>query len=686
MTTPAVVPPSAGAGAGDGASEVAADIGHGSAGSWRSRWPRPYRKHHYATLVAFAVAVIIVMQVVVTDPSNQHLINLWLVESIAAVGFYLVFCLAGRFAFSQTLMMALGAYTSAYFGLKYGFWTGFILGMLLVAVFALVVALALSRVQEFYFAIATLALTDIGIQVFNNWTAFAGPSGTQGGLPPPSFFGITLLTDPQVFWMLLVALAVALLVAILIERSPLRRKAVAARDLPTVARFNGTRLLPVQVGLFVVGSMLGGLSGILLAGWQGTVSSQSFGIQLAIGIFVMVILGGVGSVWGPIIGALFVVFVPNKLQFLSNYTSVVYGVVLVVGIILLPRGVVGVWDNLKSLAAGALGWKREPAHPGKGVRAQLDVLANSLRDLAERALTFGGRAAAGGHRQGMSAAAGAASASASASGLASASGPTIGAAGGDGRASMLFEGRDISVHFGGVAAVAGVGFGVARAGEVVGLVGPNGSGKSTFLNATCGLVPSQGEVLVRGERMDRRRLSELTRSGVGRTFQTPQVFTELSCVENVMLGSQDRQGTGLAAVFLRRPTMWRGERRRVEAAERSLAQVGLAGFGQRPADSLSYGQQRLLELARCTVGRPFVLLLDEPSAGLNDAETAALAKILQALRRDGMGMILVDHKVGFVDSLCDRLVVLQVGQMIAQGPPAEVWAHPEVINAYLGTA
>ncbi|HVX23673.1 MAG TPA: ATP-binding cassette domain-containing protein [Acidimicrobiales bacterium] len=658
------------------------------AGAWRGRWPLPYRKHHYATLVAFVAVVIVVMQVIVNDPSNQHLINLWLVESIAAVGFYLVFCLAGRFAFSQTLMMALGAYTSAYVGLKYGFWTGFVLGMLVVLAFSLVVALALSRVQEFYFAIATLALTDIGIQVFNNWTAFAGPSGTQGGLPPPSFFGLTLITDPQVFWMLLAALALALLVAIVIERSPVRRKAVAARDLPTVARFNGTRLLPVQVGLFVVGSALGGLSGILLAGWQSTVSSQSFGVQLAIGIFVMVILGGVGSVWGSVIGALFVVFVPDKLQFLSNYTSVVYGVVLVVGIILLPRGVVGIWDRLKSLAAGALGWDREPTVGGRGVRAQLDVLANSLRELASRALAFRAVAAAGGRRHGVAATTGAAGPGgpggpgATTGGV----GGGVGGGGAGGAPAMLFEGRDISVHFGGVAAVDGVGFGVSRAGEVVGLVGPNGSGKSTFLNATCGLVPSQGQVLVRGATMDRRRLTELSRTGVGRTFQTPQVFTELSCAENVLLGSQDRQGTGLAAAFLRRPTMWRAERRRMAAAEQALADVGLAGFGQRPADSLSYGQQRLVELARCLVGQPFVLLLDEPSAGLNDAETAALGQILQSLRRAGMGMILVDHKVAFVDSLCDRLVVLQVGRMIAQGPPAEVWAHPEVINAYLGTA
>ena len=658
---------------------------------WRGRWPLPYRKHHYATLVAFVVVVIVVMQVIVTDPSDQHLINLWLVESIAAVGFYLVFCLAGRFAFSQTLMMALGAYTSAYFGLKYGFWTGFFLGMLIVVVFSLVVALALSRVQEFYFAIATLALTDIGIQVFNNWTSFAGPSGTQGGLPPPSFFGVTLITDPQVFWMLLAALALALLVVIFIERSPMRRKAIAARDLPTVARFGGTRLLPVQVGLFVVGSLLGGLSGILLAGWQSTVSSQSFGVQLAIGIFVMVILGGVGSVWGAVIGALFVVFVPNKLQFLSNYTSVVYGVVLVAGIILLPRGVVGVWDRLKSLVAAILGWDREPARAGRGVRVQLDVLAKGFSTLVHRATAAttglaGGRRGAG-PAAGPGVAAGVAAAAADHPGT----GPTAGLAGagagaGAGPGAMLFEGRDISVHFGGVAAVAGVGFGVSRAGEVVGLVGPNGSGKSTFLNATCGLVPSLGQVLVRGEVMDRRRLSELSRTGVGRTFQTPQVFTELSCVENVLLGSQDREGTGLAATFLRRPTMWRSERRRMAAAEQSLAEVGLAGFGQRPADSLSYGQQRLLELARCMVGRPFVLLLDEPSAGLNDAETAALGQILQTLRRAGLGMILVDHKVAFVDSLSDRLVVLQVGQMIAEGPPAEVWAHPEVINAYLGTA
>jgi len=656
------------------------------------RWPEPYRRHHYMTLVVFVAALGLMETFGITDPANRDLINIWVDYAIAAVGFYLVFGLAGKFAFSQTFMMALGGYLWAYFSLKYGFWTGLIICVAGVAVISLAVGLALRRVEDFYFAIATLAFTEIGLEVFKNWTAFTGPNGTEANLPIPSIFGYSLFSEWQVFWLLVGGLVVTLLLVIQLERSPVRRRATAGRGLPLVAQMSGVRLSTVQIGLFVVGSTIGGMSGALLAASHGSISTDSFGVQLAIGIFVMVILGGVGSMWGGIIGAAFVVFVPNKLQFLSSYTPVVYGVVLIIGIIVFPKGIAGFWDAYRARRLA-----QQPAGGGADDRVRR-LLDNMMATLHLPALA--GSRAAGDGRGAGSGPGGTAGRDPSPAAAATVGDPsavdpmtgdrTAGDSAGDraagDRQAPLLEGHGVSVRFGGVRAVSDVSFEVVGEGEILGLVGPNGSGKSTLLNAVCGLVPSSGDIAIHGRSLRHQGLYKLNGMGVSRSFQTPQVFLELSCVENVMVGSADTTATGIDAAFVRRRQMWAHEADRMAAAGAALERVGLADFADKPSAGLSYGQQRLLELARCIVGNPSVLLLDEPSAGLNDAETRNLADLLQSLREDGIGMILVDHKVSFVDSLCDRLMVLQVGTLVASGVPAEVWSHPDVIDAYLGKA
>jgi ABC-type branched-subunit amino acid transport system ATPase component len=244
----------------------------------------------------------------------------------------------------------------------------------------------------------------------------------------------------------------------------------------------------------------------------------------------------------------------------------------------------------------------------------------------------------------------------------------------------LFE---ISVRFGGVRAVDDVSFQVPD-GATLGLVGPNGSGKSTLLNALTGVVSATGRAALDGEDLPLGRPRRTRRAGVARTFQTPQNFDELSCIDNVLLADGDRRLTGLMGAWFTRVAMWRHEHRRWEPAIDALELVGLAGAAERPASLLSYGQQRMLELARSIVGAPQVLLLDEPSAGLNAVETAELARILGVVRERGVSLVIVDHKIDFIDSLCDTIVVLQLGRVVASGPPAEVWQNPLVVEAYLG--
>lgn len=245
------------------------------------------------------------------------------------------------------------------------------------------------------------------------------------------------------------------------------------------------------------------------------------------------------------------------------------------------------------------------------------------------------------------------------------------------------DASSISVSFGGVRACDEISIALA-AGETVGLTGPNGSGKSTFLNAVVGLVDASGHVEVDGEPVPLGVPAEVRRRGVVRTFQAPQNWTSLSVLENVVLGSDDRAHTGLVDALLRRRAVRRHEIERWRRGTAALDRVGLGDLVDASADALTYGQQRMLELARAMVAEPKVLLLDEPAAGLNAEETGFLASVLGRLASQGIAVLVIDHKIDFLDTVCDRIVVLQLGQVIAEGVPAEIWKQPGVIDAYLG--
>lgn len=247
----------------------------------------------------------------------------------------------------------------------------------------------------------------------------------------------------------------------------------------------------------------------------------------------------------------------------------------------------------------------------------------------------------------------------------------------------VLDAQDVRVTFGGVVAVDHVTVRVGEA-EIVGVIGPNGSGKTSLLNALTGVVSAKGAVSVRGEEVRLGTPEASRRAGLVRMFQAPQIFHELDCIDNAMVSPADRHGTGVATAWFARPWMRRCERSRAVRAQRWLEFVGLGGRERQPSSSLTYGQARLLELARALAGEPTVLMLDEPSAGLNDAETARLADLLRRVQQEGTAIVLIDHKIDFVDSLCDRLVVLELGSVIAEGAPSEVWAHERVRNAYLG--
>jgi branched-chain amino acid transport system permease protein len=317
-----------------------------------TKLPPIYGRLDYPRLGIFVVVVFLAKSTIVHGQSGQNSFNLWLLYSISALGFYLVFGVAGRFAFSQTFMMALGAYLSAWIATHHSVLFAVVASVVLATFISLVLGLMLVRANEFYFGIATLAIGGIGTIVFQSWTGFAGPSGLRYNIAPLRFNGLVVDTEAKAFWVFLAVLLVVLLTVSFVERSPLRREAIAAREAPMVARTLGIPVARIQLVMFVLGSTLAALSGALYAHWQGVISPTTFGLDLSIGIFLMAILGGLGSMWGVIIGAAFYVFVPQQLQTLSRYQNIVYGGLLLVITIVLPDGLLGVFGRMRALIRG----------------------------------------------------------------------------------------------------------------------------------------------------------------------------------------------------------------------------------------------------------------------------------------------------------------------------------------------
>jgi ABC-type branched-subunit amino acid transport system ATPase component len=249
----------------------------------------------------------------------------------------------------------------------------------------------------------------------------------------------------------------------------------------------------------------------------------------------------------------------------------------------------------------------------------------------------------------------------------------------------ILRAQDISVNFGGVVAVDGVSLEMTD-GEILGLVGPNGSGKTTFVNALSGVVPCSGSLEVDGKRVPLGVPGRARRAGLLRTYQAPQTYDHLSCVEDVLLSTADRERTGMLSSWFLRPSMLRHDEERWRRASDAIVRVGLGAHAEEPAGRLTYGQRRLLELARAIAAQPTVLMLDEPSAGLDDAETAQLAGYLRDLRDEGVSLFVIDHKLDFITGLCDRVAVFELGHLVAIGDAATVFQDQRVVDAYLGVA
>ncbi len=550
-------------------------------------------------------------------------------SALVAMGLVLLTGVGGLTSFGQAAFCGFGAYTTAVLTTTYGLspWLTLPLSLLVSGIAAVALGLVTVRLSGHYLPLGTIAW-GLGLFYLFSKLEFLGRNDGISGIPPLSIGSLKMIDPGSIYFAIWIAVLLCAWLTVNLLDSRTGRAIRALRRGHVAAEAFGIQTPRAKLLVFIYAAVLAGLSGWLYAHFQRAANPTPFGAQAGIEYLFIAVVGGAGYVWGGVLGAAIVVVLKEILQSYlplvfhgeGQLETIVFGILLVVLLQLAPTGV---WPWLTARV------------PFKPARKRPDTSLS----LPPRARTA----------------------------------PTP---------DLLLQVDHARKQFGGVIAVNDVSFDV-QAREIVALIGPNGAGKSTTFNLITGVVTSSGGTIsVLGGKIGNATPQQVVKLGISRTFQHVKLVPDMTVLENVAIGAHLRGHAGVLASMFRLDRS--DEAKLLAEAARQIERVGLTAHIDALAGSLALGQQRIVEIARALCVDPVLLLLDEPAAGLRHLEKQQLAKLLRELRDGGMSVLLVEHDMGFVMDLADRVVVLDFGTKIAEGTPQAIKANPDVIRAYLG--
>jgi branched-chain amino acid transport system permease protein len=532
------------------------------------------------------------------------------------------------------------------------FWLMLPVSALVAAFFGIVFGAPTLRLKGDYLAIVTLGFGEIVPIVARNTPTLTNGAAGLNGVAPPNLFGYAFGVKSLPYYYLGLALIVFLIfVSVRLRDSRIGRAWMAIREDEVAAEAMGINRSRLKLLAFAVGAAFAGMTGTFYVAKLQTATPEMFQFPVSVMVLVMIVLGGMGSVAGVVVGALILQLLQSWfLQDLSQWIhalgrvtgigfleqielvqsiELIFGIILVVMMLYRRQGLIPAHR-----AATGLTQAEQTAVPSRGGIAGEFAVARRSLDPAKPLLEVGG----------------------------------------------------LSKAYGGIRALQNLDL-VVMPGSIVAVIGPNGSGKTTLFNLITGLVkPDTGTVRLAGETMTGLAPHTIVERGIARTFQNLRLFANMTVSDNVLVGTHARTATGALGAVIRPP----GVRREEEAAlKRALGVLAIFGNRLLPrvthlARTLSYANRRRLEIARALVSEPVLLLLDEPTAGMNPTETLELTDQIRDLRARGITILLIEHKLNVVNEIADTVIVLDHGEKIAEGRPEEVHRNEEVLSAYLG--